>query len=273
MNKKSGNKVLDFLGTDEIKKIIDPTADKVIHYLLKKVAFSQPELLDKEYLGGIQITKEFLEAWIAQACGLKKVGSGNYPIDVFLKNVYGADVKFVTAKTTSSGSLAKTQSNETSLGQNFADAGSDLDQMFKAEKYNDILNKWILILQNKFDRPISEFGLKSIYYFIFIRGKNKIYLSIAKVNPSAVSELKVRKGGKTSIHVDNFLDDKYGKVKIYKSKKRMELRMLPKNLEEDNLVISWDFLELYPSITNLRELVELGNIKEHISKEVRKFFS
>ena len=273
MNNQRGEKVLDFLSVDEIRKIIDPTADKVIHYLLKKVAFSQPEVLDEKYLGGIQITKEFLEAWIAQACGLKKVGAGNYPIDVFLENTYGADVKFVTAKINSSGSLAKTQSNETSLGQNFADAGSDLDQMFEANRYDDILNKWILILQNKFDKPINKLGVKIIYYFIFIRGKNKIYLSIAKVNASVASSLKVRKGGKTSIHIDNFLDDKYGKVKIYKSKKRMELRMFPKNLEEDNLTVSWNFAELHPSVINLRDLVESGNIKEHVASEVNKFFS
>jgi hypothetical protein len=43
---------------------------------------------------------------------------------------------------------------------------------------------------------------------------------------------------KTSLKIENFIDKRYGDVKIYKSKKRMELRMQPKNLLEDELMIS-----------------------------------
>ena len=266
--------VIEFLHKTEIDKIIDNTASKVIYYLLNKVAFSQPEFLNNNESTGLQMTKEFLESWIAQSCGLKKKGAGNYPIDVYKEKNYGADVKFITAKIDKNGNIKKTFSNETSLGQNFQNGidNIDLDTLFKNQDKEKILNKWKSILKSKFNQPVIELKLKNIYYFIFIKGQNNIYLSIAKINTNLLNNLTSDKITDKSLHIKNFIDDNYGKVTIYKSKKRMELRVLPFNLIKDNLTISWDFTEFKPTIKNLREIIQNNNLDKHIKEEIKKFF-
>jgi len=43
---------------------------------------------------------------------------------------------------------------------------------------------------------------------------------------------------KQSIFLNAVIDAKYGNAKIYKAKKRLELRLKPKNLLDDNLLIA-----------------------------------
>jgi len=265
--------VIHFLNKKEIEKFIDPVAHEVVDYMLKKIAFSQPEVLKEEYFGGIQITKEFLEGWISQACGLNMVGAGNYPIDVYKNKDYGADVKFVTAKVKDNGELKNSQSNETSLGQNFSDAGVNLDQMFERGEHQLILDKWKEILKTKLNRPLKEYGLNKIFYFIFIRGKNKIYMAIARVESRHIKELTVGDTSKTSVFVHNYVLDKYGKVKIYKSKKRMELRLFPKQLHDDGFLVEWSFDNLDPDVVSLRSSVKKKELKTHLKGQSKKFFN
>lgn len=264
--------VLKFLSKKNIEKFIDKDAYSVIEYLLRKVAFSQPEIKDELNLSGIQMTKEFLEDWIAQACGLTKIGAGNYPIDVYEPNKFGVDVKFLTAKIKSDGRFTNSYSNETSLGQNFKDGGSGLDQLFKSKDYNKILNAWIKILEIKVAIPIKDLKLKKIYYFIFIRAGNKISLAIAEVDTKSISKLTTNRATTTSVFVQNFIEDKYGNVKIYKSKKRMELRVFPKRLEENGKLVTWDFENFYPDAISLRDVVKENKIDVHARAQFKKFF-
>lgn len=112
--------VLNFLKKEEIEKIFDKDGRSVINYLLKKVLFSQPETLPGKKTANIQITKEFLEQWIAQGLGWETVGSGSYPIDVYSKeSKSGADVKFMSVDVDEAGNFTNKESGETSLGQKF----------------------------------------------------------------------------------------------------------------------------------------------------------
>ncbi len=266
--------VISFLPKKEIEKIIDPIASGVIFYLLKKIAFSQPEILKTEDIRGMQMTKEFLEACISQACNLNKIGSGSYPIDVYSEKQYGADIKFVTSKIDKDGNFNSYTSGETSLGQNFSDdEESTLDELFKNKLSQKILKKWSKILESKYEKPIKEFKLKNIYYFIFVRGDNKIFLSIARVNKNNIKNLTTNKLTEKSLFIDNFIEEKYGNSKIYKSKKRMELRVNPKNLQKDNLFISWDFNDLKPSVSNLRKISENKELEKHLKNELKRFFN
>jgi hypothetical protein len=265
--------VVNFLSKEEATKLVDSKAYDVINYLLRKVAFSQPESYDvNDKNSDIQITKEFLEQWIAQACALKSIGSGNYPIDVYKENQYGIDVKFVSAKTDINGQLVSSQSNETSLGQNFQGFGKDLDQSFEKKEYGQILNGWINILKEKLNQPLKDLGLKVIYYFIFIRAGNKIHLAIAELNLNNLDNLTVKNSSSTSVFINNFINENYGNVKIYKSKKRMELRLYAKNLQTNNFLTTWDFKNLYPSAIPLRDIVGNNKLEYHINAEFKKFF-
>ncbi|TRZ78147.1 hypothetical protein D4R87_01280 [bacterium] len=268
--------VLEFLTKDEIEKIFDKDSKLVIGYLLKKVLFSQPELLPEESSRNIQMTKEFLENWVAQALGWEIIGAGNYPIDVYSKkDKIGADVKFLSAKTNNDGSFSNGISNETSLSQKFISTGENLDQLFKQRKKKAILDGWIDILVKKNNTPITDYGLNHIYYFIFIRGGSSINLAIAKVNEKLIPELKISKFTSTSAFISGYIDDKYGNVKIYKSKKRIELRCNPKKLENDELLIKWDFSEniQHQKPVKLREIIgDQDNFKKYISLQIKKFF-
>jgi len=250
---------LEFLNKEQIEELFDQEAKDVIGYLLKKVLFSQPELIEGEKVGNIQMTKEFLESWVAQALGWKVIGAGNYPIDVYCpEKMIGADVKFLSAKVNKDGEFKNGTSNETSLSQKFTSTGVNLDQLFKEKKSKEILDGWVDILIDKIQKPIDEFNLDTIYYFIFIRGGDSINLAVTKVNISTIRNLSVSKLTDTSAFISGFINDEYGNVKIYKSKKRMELRCTPSNLERDNLLIKWDFSGLLKErkAMNLREAMK-----------------
>ena len=269
------NYVLEFLDKEEIKDFLDEEGIKVLNYLLRKVLFSQPELLKGQTSKNIQMTKEFLEQWIAQAMSLKTIGAGNYPIDVLNeKDKIGIDIKFVSAGVKKDLSFINKISNETSLAQNFANEGNSLDQLFMENIFKKILDNWRALLKRKFKRAIDDFNLEQIFYFIFIRGGNSISLAITKVFPERLNGLKVDYGNDKSVFVKNFSNPDYSQVKIYKSKKRMELRTYPKNLLEKNKLLEFNFNDVYKNKTvDLRKLI--GNEKKfsiYLKKEFSNLF-
>ena len=156
--------ILKFLPATEIEtKFFRPKTKDVIEYLLKKMLFSQPELGIDDKPQSVQITKEFLESWIAQGLNLRKIASGNYPIDVYSETgYYGIDVKFMSV----SNPLSKSKelmTNESSLLQNFKEGGIDLDMNFSQKQSDVILNKWKILLTQKMKRVTDIHSLKNIY--------------------------------------------------------------------------------------------------------------
>ncbi len=268
--------VLNFLNKKEIKKIFDKDSRLVIDYLLRKTLFSQPEELSGKSNGNIQITKEFLEQWIAQGLGWKKVASGSYPIDVYSEEKkIGADVKSMSIILKEDGRYAKKESGETSLGQKFKGSGNSLDQDFKNKRHAKILNGWKSILVEKMKKPIAEYGLTTIYYFIFIREGNSVSLAVATVNVDKIKNLKVDRATGSSVFVKGYISKKYGSVKIYKAKKRMELRCYPENLWKDNLFINWSFDDLLDEKgEDLRLLVKnKEKFKKYVKRKLDKIFN
>ncbi len=69
-----------------------------------------------------------------------------------------------------------------------------------------------------------------------------------EVNTKNFNKMQHGRDSATSVWVNNFLKEDYGQIKIYKSKKRMELRLKPKKWISDNLAISFNMEDL-PSIT------------------------
>jgi len=108
-----------------------------------------------------------------------------------------------------------------SIIQNFI-GGNDLDIYFNKRKGYDATNIFKNKLQEKFDCKLKE-----IYYMIFICNKKNIYLSCIKFNVENIYNMKFAGFTKTckNILIDNFIDNNIGNVKLYKSKKRLELRL------------------------------------------------
>jgi hypothetical protein len=238
--------VLTPLTNTELKTFFDDKALAVITYFLKKSIISQPEKLPSQVEDlPIQIPKEHIEQWIVQALGAKPLGAGSYPVDVITTS-WGADVKMLSCKLDKNGNLKNADSGETSLAQKFGDGnfGDDntLDDLFAQREYEFIWSKWKEILIDKYKKVEDDHGITDIYYFIVLRAGNIFHLCGLKVDLSKLVGTTINDTRSTndSIWIKEFIEDAYGHIKIYKAKKRLELRLKPKKWVDNDMVISFD---------------------------------
>ncbi|MCV6599588.1 MAG: hypothetical protein OIF36_03820 [Alphaproteobacteria bacterium] len=262
--------VLQPLKKKEIEKIFDKKAVEVVNYFLKMNSFSHPEGKVGQKRLKFQVTKENMEQWIVQALDAEPLGAGSYPVDIKTKD-FLADIKSMSVRLDKDGNIKNAESGETSLAQKFS-AEKNLDKLFQTSKFNQIKNLWVKILSSKYKQVVEDQKIDLIYYIFLMRVENKYYLFMTKVDYKKITEefLKVNnsRSTKSSVFVKNMIDDKFGNVKIYKAKKRMELRLLPKYFIDNNYYI--DFIPLeYPDDVDLRKT----KIKEHIKNKINKFFS
>jgi hypothetical protein len=179
----------------------------------------------------IQIPKEHLEQWFVQALQVEPVGAGSYPIDILKPNEWGADVKMLSCKIDKDDKLTNADSGETSLAQKFTGTGINLDDMFSNEKYQEIIDGWISIWQNKLITVKNEKNIDTIYYFFFLRGsKNENYIcafevDVNKINTTIITQRDNKEDIKQSIFLKGVINENYGNAKIYKAKKRLELKL------------------------------------------------
>ena len=260
--------ILTPLSSEELQLIFDPTALKVLDLCMKKTLMAQPERLVGQPQLPIQVPKEHIEQWVVQAIGAIPVGAGSYPIDVIKQNEFGADIKMLSCKVNVSGDLSDTTSGETSLAQKFTNAGVNLDTAFANKEYDSITSDWCDILKAKLGRVEKEQGLDKIYYIFILRASTKFYLCATKVDVDKIDLMVANKDKSTptSVFVDNVIDDNFGNAKIYKSKKRLELRLKPKYWVDNNYVITFDFSNYMPPMVDLRNLVEQGDASEYLDK-------
>ena len=241
------------LSKDALAQIFEEKAQLIIRYYIAKCLFAEPDPINNSSEVSFRVPNEHAEQWIAQAIGGQRIGAGSYPIDVLdSKTSFGCDIAVLTAKTLVSGELAGSTSGEKSIGQKFSDetwaGGHSLDELFNQERINEIAENSNNIFFKKFNGIKNDYPtIQNIYYFFLIIHsiKNKIYLSGLNLNIDNKQEIgnpeRVNPGSELkSVRLDNFIDGRYGEVKTYKSKKRMELRLRPKNLVDDNLCLIFD---------------------------------
>ncbi|MCX7550883.1 hypothetical protein [Xanthomarina sp. F2636L] len=250
--------VLTALNTEELKEIFDEKAMKVMRFSLAKSMLGQPEPILGQQALPYQIAKEHIEQWMVQALGVESVGSGSYPIDIYNKEEkWGADVKMLSCKIDYNGALLSADSGETSLAQNFKGSGNNLDQQFKEKKYLEAVKKWLEIVEVKLKSVEKDYPINDIYYFFFLRAGMTFYLAGLKVNPEELKNVIIdeQRISGTSIYTKNYIDSTIGNVKLYKSKKRLELRLRPDALLKNNMLLEVMHLDSLENI-NLRELVD-----------------
>lgn len=256
------------LSRSELEELFDERSLDVLRFYIKKAMISQPETLISQGPLAIQVPKEHIEQWIVQAIGGRPVGAGSYPVDI-VHGTSGIDVKMLAAKTNDKGELTSGDSGETSLAQNFKDSGASLDGLFNEQKYDEILDGWKEILHNKLDKVCIEQNLNQIYYFFILRAKNNIHLCATSVDLSKIDTLKVLRGTDSSVFIDGLIDSNFGYGKIYKAKKRLELRLKPKHWYENNCTLDFNLDFSVPS-KNIRQLLEDGTLSEY-KKELCEF--
>lgn len=263
--------ILEQLKLEELINIFDETAIRVLNYYMKKAILLQPETLVGQEPLPIQIPKEHMEQWILQAIGGKPVGAGNYPVDL-IKDDSGFDIKMLSCKVDKNGRLTNSDSGEASLAQKFIDSGTNLDQLFKDAKYDQIVDSWIHILQDKFNKVINKHNLKNIYYIFILRAKNTFYLCGTRVNVDQIKYLKVKKSSGKSVFVDNLIDERFGNGKIYQSKKRLELRLKPAAWVNSNYTITFP-IGFKVNSANIRQLIEQKEIDKLKSEIYNKLMT
>lgn len=268
---KNSTNVLRPLTLIELNKLFDNTALDVLSFFIEKSVFSQPERIPGQEVLPIQVPKEHIEQWVVQAIGAKPVGAGSYGVDVVKPGVFGADVKMLSCKIDSMGRVANSDSGETSLAQNFKDTGVSLDQMFKDKRYDEIVDGWKDIIYTKLNKVKVEQAVDKIYYIFVLRAGTSFKLCGMEVDIEQLKNIKASHASSSSLFVDNFIDEDYGKIKIYKAKKRLELRLRPKYWVDHNMTINFD-LNFKSNAVNIRELIENGEIEKYKNKILKEIF-
>lgn len=256
---------------EELKEIFDKTSTEVLEFFIRKAVFSQPERISGQDILPIQVPKEHLEQWVVQAIGAVPVGAGNYGVDVIKEGEFGADVKMLSCKVDENGILLNSESGETSLAQNFENTGDSLDRMFSEKRFDEIVDGWKKIITNKLNKVKKEKKVEKIYYIFILRAGTTFRLCAMEVNVEELMNIKSGKSTQKSIFIENFIDKKYGKVKIYKSKKRIELRLRPKYWVDNNMTIDFE-LNSNSEPVNIRGLVENKEIQKYEEKIINEIF-
>lgn len=253
--------ILEPMTKQDLEDIFDKTALEVIEFYIQKASIAQPELLQGQQPKALQVPKEHIEQWILQAIGGIPVGAGSYPVDI-VKDDIGIDVKMLSAKCNKDGNLSDADSGETSLAQKFRDTGVGLDALFANKQYVTIVDGWKNILESKLVGVMQEQTLSKIYYIFILRGESKIYLCATKVNVSEIQSLSYDKATDSSVFVGNLIDSNFGYGKIYKAKKRLELRLKPKHWVENGYTIDFN-INIKLQAKNIRNLIEINEISNY----------
>ncbi len=234
--------VLTPIPKEDLLSLLDPKAQEVIKYFIKKSLFSQPEPLPEQIARAVQVPKEHIEQWFVQALDVKPIGAGSYPVDIYNEEEgWAADIKMLNAKLKDTGELSNDESGEASLGQKFEGAGVDLDSLFSTKQYEAIKDAWLGIFGDKIAQVEQERnGIKKIIYLFILRAGFNFYMVGCNVDIDNISKVEVSSTTNMSVFLNNFIEERYGKAKIYKAKKRLELRLRPKNWVDDNLAVLFE---------------------------------
>lgn len=255
----------------ELVNFLDDKARDIIKYFIIKSLFSQPETKIGQKNLPIQIPKEHIEQWFTQALNVKPVGAGSYPVDIYNdREHWGADIKMLNIKVDDLGNVRNLESGEASLGQNFSDAGINLDVLFSSKNYEEIKDKWVRLYKKKYGDLKKDYPfIKKVFYFFILRpGVQKVgtdfYFAGAVLNLKNLNSVSVDKERTTnnSVFLNNFISSDYGNTKIYKAKKRLELRIRPKKWIDNNKAIKIT-TSFNPNRIDLRE----KNINENYLRE------
>jgi hypothetical protein len=186
---------------------------------------------NKEYFDDLGITYRISDPkkseWMIHKSikNSKMVGNGHTYVDIIVKNKIGIDVSILT--------LNNKYTNEKSIIQNFS-VSNDLDTLFKDRSSE----KAVEIFKNKLTEKFSSNLLDDIYYVLFICNNKNIYVTCLKLNKNNITNMSPAGFSKENknIAIDNFIDNTLGSVKLYSSKKRLELRLCKSIIDNENTI-------------------------------------
>lgn len=178
----------------------------------------------KEAKRSLFIEDEFSEWFVEKTTAGKQIGKGHIAMNVQTGANDGIDVFCII--------MNKSGSNEKSLIQNFKKTGVNLDSLFKEKKFEEATSMFMKNYEEKLREVAAERNhMRNLYYLGFVSTPKNVYLVNFKINVDNIKNVSVKSGGDVNIILNNFISSKYGKVNLYKSKKRVELRLAPAVLD------------------------------------------
>lgn len=180
------------------------------------------------------VEDEFSEYYTAKVTAGEEIGGGSCGMDVKTGANEGIDVMCVI--------MNKHQSNEKSLMQNFSTSGANLDVLFHEKQDKEAVSLYMNQYSKKIEKVKAEKGLNDLYIMAFVSTEKDVHLVCFKLNLENIQHVtsggfvNKQKESYVNILVTNFINPLYGNVKLYKSKKRMELRLLPAVLTSEHAV-------------------------------------
>ena len=171
-----------------------------------------------------------------------------------------------------------TQTGEKSLGQkfddeNFGENNENLDTLFNSGNYQKIIDAWKKILKQKWNQALEEHSLSSLYLvnLILYKPEQKLYIFLLKIDQNQLDLVSELKATKKSVFLKNFIDEKLGSAKVYKSKKRLELRLKPAEFIKNNSFLEFN-IENKINSKNLRDIFnDEGKLAQYLSDELEKY--
>lgn len=209
------------------KNVLEPCAINELGIDTQKLI----ECLKKDYLTdgrreyykststqNINLEDGFMEFITAKCINGERVGEGHCPYDV-VKDDIAIDVLCVC--------LNGSQTNEKSIMQNFSKCGNNLDTLFDACKYQEALSLFTKQYYKKLFNGKQTKKIRKLYYLAFISTDINVYMSVFKINLDCILNIKYENitKQKKSIKFKGFIDDKFGITTLFKSKKRLEIRL------------------------------------------------
>ena len=176
------------------------------------------------------VEDEFSEWFIEKVTGGEQIGKGHIAMDVKTGKGDGVDVFCII--------MNAVESNEKSLIQNFKKTGKDLDILFKEQKFDDAIKMFMVNYKEKLEDVVRTKGMRGLYYLGFVSTTDEVFLVNFKINVEHIQNVGVKNVTKngSSIFLRNFISPEHGNVKLYKAKKRVELRLRKAVVQNANAV-------------------------------------
>ena len=198
---------------------LDIDTQKLIECLKKDyLTPSRMEYYKSTSTQNLTLEDGFMEFITAKCINGERVGEGHCPIDV-VKDDIGIDVLCVC--------LNGSKTNEKSIMQNFNTCGNNLDILFNTCKYQEALYLFTKEYYKKLFNAKKTKNIRKLYYLAYISTDVNVYMSIFKINLEYILNLKYDNISlqKKSIMFKGLIDDKFGTTTLFKSKKRLEIRL------------------------------------------------
>lgn len=199
--------------------------EKISNYMESRIEYYQyknrPPYVEDEF-------SEYFTAISSNGC---EIGGGNSGMDVRTEQNEGIDVTCII--------MNKDVSNEKSLIQNFKSSGLNLDTLFAEKKDDEAVELFMNDYKQKLEKIKDDENLNNLYILAYISTNTDIYIACFQIDISKIQYVYSGGfvGGNKEIYVNiilnNFINNDIGKVTLYKSKKRLELRLKKNILQKE----------------------------------------